>query len=151
MLPSSGACALSTNGPMPVRPASAETNAIAVIDKSEPAPLRRHVREPHAPLLCLLAQLDDHRDHRASLGFVAHARVGAELRLGRAHHLVHELADLQSGVFDVGRQREVDAHGRQSAGAEPCLVGSTEWRPSSIEVCRKTPQIELVRDHFSIS
>ena len=45
-LPSSGAWALSTNGPMPTLAASADTAAIAVGPSAHAAPLLRHVRQP---------------------------------------------------------------------------------------------------------
>jgi hypothetical protein len=68
------------------------------------------VREPHLPLLCLLPELDDHAHDVGAVG-LAVDRVGVELLLGRADLGVHEVADPLAGRLDVGRQREVDAHG----------------------------------------
>ena len=77
MLPSSGACALMTNGPMPVRPASADTNAIAIGAETHAVPLRRAGAGSRGPdALRLLAQADDGA-RRSSLRSAPFARASA--------------------------------------------------------------------------
>src|SRR5262249_58901525 len=96
----------------------------------EPAPLFGHVRQPDVPLVCLLAQLDDHPHDVGAVG-LAVRRVGVDLFLRRPHHLVHELADAGTRLLDVGRKREVDAHDMQCScrlterSSGPCRLRST--------------------------
>ena len=74
-------------------------------------PLRRHVRQPDAPVLAgHAAQLDDGLDHLASLPLVDRLPLGPD-------DVVHEGSDLEADLLHLGREREVD-HGPQS-GTRP--------------------------------
>ena len=136
-LPSSGAWALSTNGPIADLGRLGRHGGHRRRAEAHPAPLRRHVRQPEPPVLAgLLAQLDDRLDDlgaRSSWSVASHS--------GRTT-LVHEVADLEADLVDLGREREVD-HAAQSwhAGAvrRAACASLTAMPTSSQSWDRDTP------------
>ncbi len=66
------------------------------------APLLRHVREPQPPVVAgLLAELDDAADELRPVVLVDRLPLRPDPR-------VHELADLEADLVDLGRERKVD-------------------------------------------
>src|SRR5207248_4113488 len=79
------------------------------LDMSEahPAPLLGHVRQPQPSLLRRLAHLDDALDELLAV-------VAIPSLLDGSHHLVDERAYAVADVLELGREAEIDGHGRQS-------------------------------------
>ena len=105
MLPSSGAWALMTNGPMPVRPASAETNAIA----TAPRPMPSHsagrcgFQRPSPFAFSRRPTIVRTYSPRSAPFDSSFCFCGADLG-------VHELAHLEADFLDIGRESEIDGH-----------------------------------------
>ena len=102
MLPSSGAWQLSTNDPSDVRALSADTAAMAVGTEPHAAELRRHVRQPEAPLLGLLAQLEDGDDELAAAFGVVRSMVRSPS--AGFTTVVMNSRTRSADVLDVGRE-----------------------------------------------